>query len=190
MNLGENIQNAFIVVKKTYENVDKLMRFCDSIANDFGYDAITNKFLRYKSDSYYGGWFIDSFIKLYQSKDNKVLENDWKDGPVYVMEINFKDKPKVYLSKFEYDNISDWPKGVSPAEYWGFSKPINCEGNDFKEKNINKREGYYVSEPKKNVKDKYWGIKRVVYTNLDLFQLTSDSISEKVFGQFDQLTDL
>ena len=28
MNLGENIGNAFQVVKKTYENIDKLISYC------------------------------------------------------------------------------------------------------------------------------------------------------------------
>ena len=40
MNLSENIKNAFNVIDKTYENVDKLMRYCDSIANDCGYEAV------------------------------------------------------------------------------------------------------------------------------------------------------
>jgi hypothetical protein len=191
MNLGENIKNAFDVVRKTYENVDKLMKFCDSIANDCGYEAVTDKFLRYKSDSYYGGWFIDSFIKLYQSEKDKVLENDWKNGPVFVMELNFEDIPTVYLSKFEYDNISDWSKGVSPTEHWGFSEPIDCQGSGFKEKNLDKKDGYYVSEPEtENVQSKYWGIKRVVYTTFDLLQLNSNNILEKVFGEFDTLRNL
>jgi hypothetical protein len=191
MNLGENIKNAFDVVRKTYENVDKLMKFCDSIANDCGYEAVTDKFLRYKSDSYYGGWFIDSFIKLYQSKKDKVLENDWKNGPIFAMELNFEDIPTVYLSKFEYDNISHWSKGVSPTEHWGFSEPIDCQGSGFKEKNLDKKGGYYVSEPEtENVKSKYWGIKRVVYTTFDLLQLNSNNILEKVFGEFDTLRNL
>lgn len=66
MSLGENIKSAFEVVLKTYENVDKLLRYCDLIAEDYGYEVVTDKFLRYKSDSNYEGWFINSFIKLYQ----------------------------------------------------------------------------------------------------------------------------
>lgn len=191
MNLAENIKNAFDVVRKTYENVDKLMKFCDSIANDCGYEAVTDKFLRYKSDSYYGGWLIDSFIKLYQSKKDKVLENDWKDGPVFAMELNFEDIPTVYLSKFEYDNISDWSKGVSPTEYWGFSEPIDCQGSGFNERNLKGKDRYYVSKPAtENIKNKYWGIERVVYTTLDLLQLNSNNILEKVFGEFDKLRNL
>jgi hypothetical protein len=191
MNLGENIKNAFEVVENTYSNIDKLMKFCDSIAVDYGYDAVTPKFLRYKSDSDYGGWLINSFIKLYQTKTDIVLENDWKDGPIFVMELNFQDKPTVYLSKFEYDDISEWSKGVSPRDYWGFSEPIDCEGSDFKEKCLDSNDEYYIAEPEtENVKDKYWGVRRVIYTTFNLLQLDSNNISEKVFGEFDKLKNL
>lgn len=191
MNLNENINNAFNVVRKTYENIEKLMKFCDSIASECGYEVVTYKFLRYKSDSYYGGWVIDSFIKLYQLEKDKKMKNDWKDGPVFAMELNFENIPTVYLSKFEYENISDWSKGVSPAEHWGFSEPIDLEGNGFKERNIDKIDGYYISEPEtEDVKIKYWGIKRVVYTNTDLLELDTKNIKGKVFREFDKLRNL
>jgi hypothetical protein len=192
MNLSENIKNAFNVVKKTYENVDKLMKYCDSIANNCGYEAVTEKFLRYKSDSYYGGWLIDSFIKLYQSKNDKIMENEWKDGPIFSMELSFENEPIVYLAKFEYDNISGWSKGtISPTAYWVFSESIDCEGSEFKEENLDNKDGYRVSEPEsQNIKEKYWGIKRIVYTTVDLLQLDSNNISGKVFGEFDILRNL
>lgn len=192
MSSSENIRNAFTVIRKTYENVDKLMKYCDSIANDCGYEAVTDKFLRYKSDSYYGGWFIGSFIKLYQLKNDKVLENDWKNGPIFAMELSFEDTPIVYLSKFEYDNISGWTKGaISPTAYWVFSEPIDCQGSNFREKDLDSKKGYRVSEPEtENIKSKYWGVKRVVYTTTDLLQLNSDNISDKVFGEFDVLRNL
>lgn len=191
MSSSENIKNAFNVVRKTYENVDKLLKYCDSIANDNGYEAVTDKFLRYKSDSDYGGWLIDRFIKLYQFKTDKVLENDWKDGPVFAIELNFDDLPTVYLSKFEYDDISKWDKGaISPALYWIFSDPVDCEGNGFKEKDLGNKYGYRVSKPSEDIKNKYWGIKRIIYTTVDLIQLQSNNVPEKVFGEFDILKNL
>lgn len=192
MNLSENIKNAFNVIDKTYENVDKLMRYCDSIANDCGYEAVTDKFLRYKSDSYYGGWFIRSFIKLYQLENDIKLENDWKNGPIFAMELSFEDTPIVYLSKFEYENISQWTKGaISPTAYWVFSEPIDCQGSNFKEKNLDNTNAYFISEPEtENIKNKYWGVKRVVYTTTDLLRLESNNISDKVFGEFNILRNL
>ncbi|KAJ49369.1 hypothetical protein BD780_003504 [Clostridium tetanomorphum] len=187
MSLGENIKSAFEVVLKTYENVDKLLRYCDLIAEDYGYEVVTDKFLRYKSDSNYEGWFINSFIKLYQSKHDNTLENSWKDGPVFVMEINFEDMPTVYLSKFEYEDISSWGKGVSPSEYWGFTDPIDCEGNGFNESPIDEKEGYYISEPTPDLKSRYWDVKRVIYTKTDLLQIDSSNVSKNIFGEFDTL---
>lgn len=40
MNLGENIKNAFDVVLKTYENIDKLIKYCDLISADCGYEPV------------------------------------------------------------------------------------------------------------------------------------------------------
>ncbi|MDQ2086223.1 hypothetical protein RBH29_07245 [Herbivorax sp. ANBcel31] len=192
MNLSENIKNAFNVVRKTYENADKLMKYCDSISNECGYDIVTNKFLRYKSDSDYEGWFIDRFVKLYQQKADKVLENDWRDGPIYAVELNFEDMPIVYISKFEYEDITTWSRGaISPASYWVFSDLIDCTDNEFEEKNLNKQDKYFVSVPKNNnVKNSYWGIKRSVYTNYDLKILNSNNIMQKVFSEFDVLKSL
>lgn len=190
MNLGDNIKNAFEVVLKTYKNVDKLIKYCDLIAIDKGYEPVTNKFLRYKSDSNYEGWLINSFTKLYQYKEDNILENEWKDGPVFAMEINFEDIPTVYLSKFEYEDISDWGEGVSPTDYRGFTEPIDCEDNGFIENMIKDRDGYFISKPTPEVKDRYWGIKRVIYTKIDLLEIDSNNIDEKIFGEFDTLKDI
>lgn len=191
MNLSENIKNAFDVVIKTYENVDKLLKYCDSISGDCGYYVVTSRFLRYRSDLDYEGWLVNRFIKLYQQKADKELENGWRDGPVFAMEINFEGIPTVYLSKFEYDDISTWSEGISPKYYWIFSDSIDCEGNDFKEKYTDNRHRYCISEPEtESIKNKYWGIKRAIYTTINLLQLDSNNISEKVFDEFNTLKNL
>ena len=190
MNLGENIRNAFEVVLKTYKNVDKLMKYCDLISNDKGYESVTNKFLRYKSDSNYEGWLINSFTKLYQYKEDITLENEWRNGPVFVMEINFEDVPTVYLSKFEYKDISNWGKGTSPGHYYGFTEPIDCADNGFDEEPIEGMNGYFISKPRVDILDKYWGVERVFYTKIDLLEIDSDNLSEKIFGKFDKLRSI
>jgi len=108
------------------------------------------------------------------------------------MEIDFEIAPKVYLSKFEYDNISNWTKGaISPAAHWVFSNPVDSQGGGFIAKNLDEKDGYYVSEPEtENMKSKYWGINRVVYTTSDLLQLNTNSISKKIFGEIDILRGL
>ncbi len=49
MNLNDNIFNAFEVVNKTHENVDKLINYCKSIiAEKHGYVLASPQFLRWK----------------------------------------------------------------------------------------------------------------------------------------------
>ncbi|MBM7581207.1 hypothetical protein JOD02_000030 [Caldicoprobacter guelmensis] len=180
------------MVYKTYENVDKLMKYCDSISGDCGYESVTRYFLRYKSDINVEGWFIRSFIKLYQSKNDELLDNGWRNGPVFVMEVNFEDMPVVYLSKFEYEDVSKLPKGVSPADHWKFSDPLVIRENDFFEKQaMEGKYKYFVSQPRtEEIKIRYGDIKRVVCTTVDLTELNSSSVPEKIFGKFDALRGL
>ena len=77
-----------MVVHKTYENIHKLMEYCKTIvAEKRNYINVIDKFLRYKSDNEYSGWYIKDFIILFQKKSDIELENEWRDGPIYVMEI-------------------------------------------------------------------------------------------------------
>lgn len=191
MNLSENLKKAFNVVYKTYENVDKLMKYCDSISGDCGYESVTRYFLRYKSDINVEGWFIRSFIKLYQSKNDELLDNGWRNGPVFVMEVNFEDMPVVYLSKFEYEDVSQLPKGVSSADHWKFSEPVTDQKNDFDRQVLEGKEKIIVIRPKtEDVKARYGNVKRIIQTTVDLTELNSSSVSEKIFGQFDALREL
>ena len=190
MSLSENIKNAFNVVLNTYKNVDKLIKYCDLIAKDCGYEIATDRFLRYKSDSNYEGWLINGFVKLYQHKDDELLENEWKDGPIFLMEINFGDIPTVYLSRFEYENIRAWSKGVSPASYWRFTNAIDCEDCGFTVNDIESMPGYFISKPESSIKEKYWDVESVIYTNIDLLEIDSDNVKEKIFKEFDTLRDI
>ena len=70
MNSNENIRNAFKVVYKTYENIDKLIKYCKTICEDNGYVVCSNKFLRWKSDNNFYGWAINNFILLFQDKED------------------------------------------------------------------------------------------------------------------------
>lgn len=145
---------------------------------------MTNKFLRYKSDSNYQGWLINDFVKLYQYKEDNKMENEWKDGPIFVMEINFEDSPIVYLSKFEYEDMTKWSEGVSPASYWRFTNAIDCQGNGFNVSDVKEMGGYFISKPEPSVKEKYWSVERVIYTKIGLLEIESNNIHEKIFGTF------
>lgn len=188
MSLDKNIENAFNVVLKTYENLDKMMKHCDLIAENRNYEAKTEKFLRYKSDVNYYGWFIRAFFKLYQNKDDQGLNSDWRSGPVFCMEINFEGTPKIFLSKFEYEDMNSWDSGISPSLFWGYWNPIKSRNDGFM---INPLENnYFESKPEREyMKEKYWGLQRVVYTEINLIDVTANNIEEKIFGEFDKLRE-
>jgi hypothetical protein len=191
MNSSKNIRNAFMVVHKTYENVNKLMEYCKTIvAEKSNYINVIDKFLRYKSDNDYSGWYIKDFIILFQRKSDIELENEWRDGPIYVMEIelysdNSEQIPTVYLSKFDYYEIGSWSKGCSPANHWRFYYPLrNKEIMD-----IQINEEMTMATPKtKELGDKYyWGLIKASYIQLPLTDINADNVEEKIFGGFDKL---
>lgn len=99
MTLGENIHNAFLVVFKTLENIEKLINRCQEKCIKEMYHLPADRFLRYSSDTNWTGWIYWSFILLYQRReDGEVMGNDWIDGPVYALEINVDSRPVRNLS--------------------------------------------------------------------------------------------
>lgn len=190
MSSAENIRDAFMVVHKTYENVKKLMDYCRTIADGKGqYAMAVDKFLRYKSDNDYAGWYIQDFILLFQRKSDAKLKNKWRMGPVYAMEIELRSDdpekvPTIYLSKFEYADIGSWDKGCSPTNHWVFYWPLRHRGN----MNIETNEGITKAIPKtKDMERTYWGLEKVSYISMPLTDITADNAVEKIFGSFDML---
>ena len=197
MNSSKNIQNALHVLYKTYENVQKLMDYTKVVAQEkTDYKISSNKFLRYKSDNEPTAWLLNDFILLFQDNKDKECEskNGWKDAPVYVMEIYLGDEdydeddlPAIYLSKFEYNDINEWYEGCSPADHWGFYWPLRSS----EEMSFDSRENITIAIPKNEKASKtYWDLKKVTTKNLDLFEVTSENLKEKVFGTFDELSKL
>ena len=188
MSSAENIRNAFKVVNKTYENINKMMNYCKTIADEGNeYVVSVPKFLRLKSDV--GGWLINDFILLFQSKDDEELENGWRRGAIYVLEIglDYDETPKVYISKYEYKNIENWSNGCSPTNHGRFYWPIrNVDEFDCVE-----IDNYEIWTPKKeSVADNlYWGIKRAVSYTEELTDINADNIEEKIFNRFTWLKD-
>lgn len=125
MDLDKNIENAFIVVRKTYENVQKMINFLDekAILND--YIPVIDRFLRYSSDIDPRGWLYNDIVKVYQYEKDEPLENDWLKGSIYVINISFWEEPRMIVSKYNYD-IEEWGKGkISPGDSWSFTHPLN-----------------------------------------------------------------
>lgn len=196
MSTGENIKNAVQVLYKTYESVDKMMEQCRAIAEESGYDLKSDKFLRWKSDSYSAGWLLNSFILVFQDRSSPECEsgNHWREAPVYTMEICLglpsepDYLPELVLSKFEYNAIGEWGEGCSPAEHWGFHQPVHKEKASLF--TARQEEDFVVHTPNsEKIADTYWGLKRVVSTAFPLIDITSDNLREKVFGTFARLSE-
>lgn len=196
MSSTENIRNAFHVVFNTYENIHKLMDYCKTIAlEQSNYVSVVDKFLRYKSDSDFSGWFIQNFIILFQHKNDIELDNEWRDGPLYVMEIELFDAenklevlkhlPCVRLSKFEYGDIQNWASGCSPGNHWRFYYPLRNkdimliqEDGDF----------LHIAPRDQEASNRYyWGVKQITSKRFSLTDITADNVVEMVFSTFDSL---
>lgn len=195
MSTSENIKNAGLVLLKTYESVNKMMEQCRVSAPNAGYEKVSDKFLRYKSDSEPNGWLINSFILLFQKKTDEDANHGWKNGSVYAVEIILFDPndssklPELRLSKFDYENIKNWNTACSPANHWGFHNPVDDSfSRDF---NYQEYDWYTVSIPKTDrIKNGYWGLLKAATTKCDLIEITSSTLTDKVFGAFDKLSEI
>lgn len=192
MNLGENIFNAFEVVNKTHENVNKLMEFCRVMAAERKeFELMSPKFLRYKSDSDYWGWNTTQMFLLFQDTRDKPLKNEWRDGPVYVLEIQLYDpdgwfetnEPRLEMAKFEYEDIKSWSPGVSPASYDYFIPPLY--GPEYTEL----VDGIWEAQMPEEITQKCWGVKRVVYKEALLVDVNYENAYDVIFGTFKNLRD-
>lgn len=187
MNLGENIFNAFEVVNKTHENVEKLIKFCKIMVSEKKeFDLVSPKFLRYKSDSDYLGWNTTRMFLLFQDTQDQLLENGWRDGPIYVLEILLYDpdgcfetnEPRLEMAKFEYENIENFASGISSSEYYAFAHPLYDV--DYEEM----EDGILVAEMPKEITQKYWGVKRVVCKEELLVDVNYENAYDVIFGAY------
>ena len=191
--VDENIRDAFIAVHKTHENVNQLMEYCRTIANEkTNYKTVNGKFLKWQSSSNYYGWCIDDFILLFQRETDAMLKNGWRDSPVYAMEImlhndeNLEQLPTIYLSKFEYEDIASWEKGCSPSNHQHFYYPTKAKEDMDIQMNGEK---IYLATPKmKETADQYYaGVRKVSFIQLPLMSVTAENVEEAIFGNFEKL---
>ncbi len=191
--VDENIRDAFIAVHKTHENVNQLMEYCRTIANEkTNYKTVNGKFLKWQSSSNYYGWCIDDFILLFQRETDAMLKNGWRDGTVYAMEImlhndeNLEQLPTIYLSKFEYEDIASWEKGCSPSNHQHFYYPTKAkEDMDIQ---MNGEKIYSATPKMKETADQYYaGVRKVSFIQLPLMSVTAENVEEAIFGNFEKL---
>ena len=187
--LSENIKNAFYVVKKTHENVEKLMKYLRGVGVDYGYNAVGPEFLRWRSDANSQGWCVDSFIVLFQPKNALPCksENGWNDAPMYALEISFQEEPCLYLSRLDFD-IESWnSSGIGSGEHWCFYWPRQDKRYFF----IQEKDGYVYSKPRdEKASEKYWKILSSISKKSTFVDITRENVKEKIFEEFDKLAVL
>lgn len=170
MTSGENIHNAFSVVFKTFQNIEKLMNQCKRELEQERYYMPTERFLRYRSDLCWEGWICWSFILLFQRRaDGVVMDNGWIDGSVYAVEINVDSEtcqvPLVYIAKMDFEGMSTWSEGCSPSNHSLFYQAIHEE------------------EPQS-----FWGLKQIRKKSVELTELRPDNYRDIVFGMIERLS--
>ena len=191
-NTSKNIANAFSVVMETYDSVQKLISFLLTQAKEREeYISCSERFLRWKSDQNIYGWAIRSFILVFQSTSDPELDNEWRDGPLYVLEIILQnddyEEPVVLLARYDYSDLCKWSSGgLSPGNYTTFWEPLHNWGGcmDYTGNDII----YDGVLSDKTKEDKYWGIQRIRGTTIPLVDITPENACEKVFGGFDKLS--
>lgn len=89
--------------------------------------------------------------------------------------------PCIYLSKFEYTGINSWSEGCSPANHWVFYWPLRDEENmDFVQQGDN-----WIGTPKnEKYSTKHWGLRKVVFYEIDLMEVNSDNLKQIIFDRF------
>ncbi|MDD6590176.1 MAG: hypothetical protein PUF29_16590 [Anaerobutyricum hallii] len=195
MTLGENIHNAFLVVFKTLENIEKLINRCQEKCIKEMYHLPADRFLRYSSDTNWTGWIYWSFILLYQRReDGEVMGNDWIDGPVYALEINVDsetcEEPQLNIGKFIFHDIKEWSPGCSPYNHWVFYDPIHKE-KYWNRKTINGCQ--YISAKdvyRDKVERSYWGFKNAIVWSCPLVEINDGNYKEKIFGTIEKLSKM
>ncbi|MCU4768285.1 hypothetical protein [Bacillus toyonensis] len=176
--VSTNIQNAFEVVRKTYENIEKLLAELDRQGNELSFEPVLPQVIRWKSDLDYNGWLINSFFKLYQKQEATPCDtgNGWKDDVVYAIEISLKGEPVLNVCKYSFINMESVPRAsVSLYDKGNFSD-ITLENGKTKSVPIDDK-----------VSEKYLGIEDVVWKEIDLISIISSNIKKVVFEELQSL---
>jgi len=187
---GKNIVNAFKVVYETYENIQKLMSYLKSQAEERKeYVCCSDKFLRWRSDSESSGWLYGSITNVFQNAQDDELENTWRDGPLYVYELNFDsyDEAMVNIVRFDYEGIDKWSSNsLSPGDHWIFWWPLYDPNNNIMdyEEDGNEYHGTILSE---TMSKRYRGLKRIEGFSVPLVDITAENAYDTFFGGFGRL---
>lgn len=193
MSSGENIINAINVIYNTYDNLNKFMSHLRLVAErDTLYAPVTDKFLRFKSDKDYYGWMITRFILLFQHKNDELLTNGWRNGPVYSIDIilnnvdaNGEGKPIFECAQYEYKSMRELEK-ISPAHVGMFTNPKDMLFRAIPAEPLEHNGIAYIrsSEIDEDISKQLKGLKYLIFSSGTLTFLTPNNVEKEVFGDF------
>lgn len=191
--MNEETIKAFRVVQEAHKNVQEFISRCITLAVEKGEFELApmtgnNTFLRWSSDRNSNAWLYYSFIVVFQWRQDTKLKNGYRNGALYVLELNFADFeiPMANVARYDYANIAkDWSTNpISPSDHWIFYDPMYTGIIEYPEYESGEMYCGVVDEPLV----RYWGLKRVMGYEIPLSQITNNNAYEKIFGTFKELS--
>lgn len=190
--MNEETIMAFQTVRKAHKNVQEFISRCIALAEEKGEFELApitknNTFLRWSSDRDSNAWLYYSFIVVFQSRQNAKLKNGYRNGALYVLELNFIDFdiPMANVARYDYDNIAkNWSTNpISPSDHWILYQPMYNGLIEFPEYESGEMYCGEASDPL----ERYWGLKRIIGYEVPLSEITADNAYKKIFGIFKEL---
>jgi len=195
--IDKNIANALTVIYRTYESVQKLISCLLILAGEKSNYSCCNEKERAmcwnKEEKNAFSWANHSFILVFQSENDAELKSGWRDGPLYIVDINLCDNDGaiVEIARFEYNDVNCLPDRLSTSDHWRIHNPLAHHTIDFisykYKEDGNSYEG--IVNDKALADKNYWGLRRVVGHFVSLSEITSENAYEIVFGGFDKLSE-
>ena len=191
--MTEETIKAFQTVQQVHKNVQHFITRCIALAEEKGEFELApmtgnNTFLRWSSDRDPNAWAYYSFFVIFQSRQDTQLKNGYRNGALYVLELNFIDFeiPTANVARYDYANFAkNWSAPISPSDHWVFYNPMYNGIIEYPEYEPNEMYFGEVEEPL----ERYRGLKRVLGYELPLSVITAGNAYEKVFETFKVLAD-
>lgn len=190
--MNEETIKAFQTVRGAHKNVQEFISRCIALAEEKGEFELApmgrnNTFLRWNSDRDSNAWSYDSFIVVFQRCSDAKLKNGYRNGALYVLELNFAnfDVPTANVARYDYDSIAkNWSATpISPGDHWILYQPMYNGLIEFPEYKSGEMYCGEATEPL----ERYWGLKRILGYEVPMSDITADNAYEKIFGLFKEL---
>jgi hypothetical protein len=191
--MNEETTKAFQTVREAHKNVREFISRCVALAEEKGEFELApmtgnNTFLRWNSDRDSDAWSYRSFIVAFQRRSDAKLKNGYRNGTLYVLELNFSyyyEIPMANVARYDYDNTTKNRSAdpISPSDHWILYEPLYEGIIEFPDYKLGEMYCGEASEPL----ERYWGLKRIIGYEVPLSEITAGNAYEKVFGVFKEL---